>query len=196
MTWRKAHGAAARRGHLAVLETTPADELPPVSPADPDRTERSSDGRFAPGNRIARTAKARAGRNGALAKLEAKADPDWQAANRWGRRYAKHRMGELAKAHGGELSAGVCTIVTTAAALMADARWLRAKAAATSDVKALGLAAQLSTQARQAERDAWELASREAELRKNAPGAVPAWRAAIAEQMARDREARGSSGSD
>lgn len=165
MPWRAAHGKAAEGGRLTVLETLPADELPPASPALTARPERDENGRFLPGNTVAKARKHRVGPRGALAELEAKADPNWQAANRWAKRYSAHRRGELARAHGGELSAGVSGMVESAAFALGDARYLRAKAAETGDEKLLKLAADLAKDARLTERDAWELAAREAQTR-------------------------------
>ncbi len=166
MPWRKAHGTARRIGRQTVLESCPADELPPASPVASVPRERGVDGKFLPGNNSARMAKWRSGPNGVLARLEAQGDPDWQASNRWGRRYAAHRVSELTRMHGGELSAGVCSIVTLAAQHMSDARWLRAKGAADGKLELIRMAANIATNARQAERDAWELASREARARR------------------------------
>jgi hypothetical protein len=56
---------------------------------------------------------------------------------------------------------------------MADARWLRAKGAAENSPDLIRLSMQLATSARQAERDAWELASREATARPKTPGQFP-----------------------
>lgn len=164
--WRTATGNAREHGRLVGSSVAAADELRPATGSDSDRRERTADGRFAPGNRLAAAKRLRSGPRGALAALEASgSDPAWVAAARWGRRYSSHRRAELARAHGGELSAGVGTIVESAADLLADARYWRAKAIATSDPELSRLAAQLTAQARGCERDAWELAAREAQAR-------------------------------
>jgi hypothetical protein len=168
--WQPPGGRASELGRLVDSSVCPADELRPASPADTDRPERTPDGRFARGNRTAHAKRLRSGPRGALAMLEASgSDPAWQAAARWGRRYSSHRRAELAQAHGGQLSAGVGTIVESAADLLADARYWRAKAIATSDPELSRLAAQLTAQARGCERDAWELAAREAVARPKSP---------------------------
>lgn len=171
MTLRSAHGNARKGGRLLVVETLPADELPPATPADPARRERDEAGRFLPGNSIARAAKFRAGRHGRLAALEAQGDAAWQAADRWGRQWAAHRRTELATTHGGQLSSEVCAIIEDAGMAMADARYCRALAASVESAdpsRAASLrteARQLRTEARGHRLAAWELAAREAAAR-------------------------------
>ncbi len=164
--WRAAHGNAAKQGATVVLESGRDRGLPPASPPETVQAQRSVDGRFAPGNSLARLGKARVGITGALHALEAKADPEWQAVRRAGRRAAKHRVTEFCGSHGAELSSGVCALIYEAAEMRADASYLRARAAADNNPDLLKVAAAVSTGARQAERDAWEFASREADARK------------------------------
>lgn len=112
--FRAAHGALRKQGKLTTSETAVMDELITAkapAPAGPDRTAL---GRFTAGNTVARRARHRADSDGALAKLEAKADPSWRAAHAWGRRYNRKRFSELAALHGA-LSAGVGAMLTTAA---------------------------------------------------------------------------------
>ncbi len=175
MTWRSAHGAAARAGRLTVLESTPADELPPATGSDPARQDRDASGRFVPGNRWGRLARAKAGPGGALAGLDAKATPEWRAARTWAKRAAAHRIRELTELHGGDLSAGVCMLVVDGADLRADARYLAARARADANPELSRIAAGLLASARQAERDAWELAAREAESRRTVGRDVRRW---------------------
>lgn len=156
-----------------MLESTPADELPPANPGLPARPDRDAAGRFLPGNSLAGQARVRAGANGALSKLDAKADAAWQSARRWGQRAAQHRIRELAPLHGGSLSAGVCALIVDACDLRADARYLAAKARADSSPELARTAATLLASARQCERDAWEIASREAEARRRAKPPAP-----------------------
>jgi hypothetical protein len=130
--WPPTHGAA-KAAHVVASEVCPADELAAASPANTDRRDRTRDGKFAPGNDIAKAKKVRSGPRGALAALESKGDPAAKAAVKWGRRYGAHRRRELAQAHGGELSAGVGTIIESAADLMADARYWRARGVAEGD---------------------------------------------------------------
>lgn len=111
-----------------MLETLPPDELPAVPSIDPGRCDRDTAGRFLPGNSLAQNARHRAGRNGALTKLEAKGDPSWQASNRYARRWAAQCRSELTRLYG-SLSSDVCAFVEDAAEAAADARWARAKAA-------------------------------------------------------------------
>jgi hypothetical protein len=147
------------------IETLPADELPPASPAISARPERGPDGRFLSGNTLARSQRTRPSKYGSLVLALAKADPVYQTCARWGTRYAAHRRAELAKAHGGELSAGVGALIESAGNALADSRYVRAKAATTGDAAMFKLAASLATEARQCELAAWELASRESVAR-------------------------------
>lgn len=160
--WPSTHGVQADQGRLVASETCPADELPSATPADADGRQRGDHGHFGPNNTIGRDKRVRSGPRGALAKLEAQGDEAARATVRWGRRYGSHRRTELARFHGGTLSAGVSTIVESAADLMADARYWRARGVAEGNPEYYKLAAQLMAQARGCERDAWELASREA----------------------------------
>jgi hypothetical protein len=176
MTWRKAHGRAADLGRLLVSETPPADELPDAQPGDPGRTGRDASGRFAPGNpwgRLAATA-VRVTARGVLAELESQADPVWAKCRRWGRLGASRRIHELCILFGGDLSSEVCALVNDAWAARADARYLRARAAATGDTDLTRAASTHEASARQSGRDAWELASREAKARPN-PAEAPFW---------------------
>lgn len=165
MPWRGAHGKAAECGRLTVLETLPADELPPATLDRTARSDRDESGRFVKGNRCGAARRFRAGKHGALAALEKQGDAAARAALAFGRRYAAHRRAELAKAHGGTLSAGVGAIVESAGELLATARYWSARGLAEANPHHARLAATLVAGARQAERDAWELASREAAAR-------------------------------
>lgn len=167
MALRSAHGNARKLGRIAVNECPPVDELPPASPAETDRKDRGTDGRFAPGNAIARHSKTRSGPQGALLGLDAKAAPAWRAARSWARRGASHRIAELAKLHGGELGSEACALVVDSWELRGDARYLAAQARANGDAELARTAAALLAGARQAQRDAWALAALEAEARKS-----------------------------
>jgi hypothetical protein len=196
--WRKAHGKAASGGKLVVLENARDRALRPASPVAPVQADRAPDGRFTKGNRISRQAKVRAGTRGLLATLDAKAAPEWQSARRWGQRAAAHRIREVAQAHGGELSSGVCVLIADACDLRADARYLAARARAEGSADLARAAATLLASARQAERDAWELASREALVRRGTAGrsgAVPAVDRALSDLRAK-RSATHSNGDD
>jgi hypothetical protein len=171
MALRTAHGTGASA--LVRVENLPPDELPPASPTNTDRKDRTPDGRFASGNRLARTQKVRPSKYGALVLTIAKADPVYQTCAKWGARYAAHRRAELATAHGGELSAGVGALVESAGLALADSRYVRAKAAETGDPTLFKLAASLAAESRQCELTAWELASREAKARPKVRKALP-----------------------
>jgi hypothetical protein len=166
-----------------VLQNLPLDELAPSDPPpNTVRVQRDANGRFAPGNTEARLAKVRAGSGGALAGLEAKGDPVWRAADRWGKRYTGHRIGELTRLYG-ELSSGVLAALVTAGATLADARYLRALAASTGDSELLVRASGLAKEARLAERDALAIAALESRSRPKL-NARDALEARIAERKA------------
>jgi hypothetical protein len=175
VTLRTAHGRARDLGRLTVNECPPMDELRPGSGSDPADSGRDADGRFTPGNPWARLAKVRSGPRGVLSTLEAKAAPEWRAARRWGRRAAQHRIREYQTAHGPNLSSGVCRLLAESAELGADASYLRARAASDNNPELLRIAAQLSSRAGQAERDAWALAVLEAASRPRDRGADTPW---------------------
>jgi hypothetical protein len=171
--WPAAHGTAAAHGRLVGSETSPGAELRDATPADSVRRNHGPDGKFVRGNGAAKAKRIRSGPRGALAALIVRGDPVYQAAAKWGRRYGSHRRAELAMAHGGGISAGVGAMVESAAEMMADARYWRARGIAEGNPDYARLAAQLIAQARGCERDAWELASREAEARREAGTSNP-----------------------
>lgn len=174
--WRKPHGNAAKGGVLLVLENGRDRPLSPaVSPEEPAAPARDASGRFLPGNPWGRMAKMRAGPTGVLAALEAQADPSWRAARRAGRRSAGHRIEELSKFFGGELSSAVCRLVQSECSGAADVEYIRARAAAENNPDLLRIAATLDASSRQAGRDAWELATREAEARTKVSQSVSRW---------------------
>ena len=164
--FRAAHGKAASLGRLTASECPPVDELPPATPAPTARPQRDASGRFLPGNAVAQHARTKAGPQGALLKLDAKADPEWRAARNWARRGARHRIAEMAQLHGGELSSEVCALVVDSWELRGDARYLAAMARAKGDGDLSRAAATLLASARQAARDAWQMAALEAGARK------------------------------
>jgi hypothetical protein len=71
----------------------------------------------------------------------------------------------MAQLHGGEVGSEVCALIVDSWELRGDARYLAAKARALGDADLSRAAAALLASARQAQRDAWELASREAAAR-------------------------------
>lgn len=165
MAQRSAHGSQAQAGRLTVSECTPADELPAAAGCVETATKRNAFGQFVKGNRSGVHNRGRVVGNSALARLDVAQDPAWQSARRWAKTASRHRISELAKMHGGELSSGVCRLLRAAARAAADAEYLARRAANKDDLDILRLSAQLDASARQAERDAWELASREAAAR-------------------------------
>lgn len=175
MSVRNAHGSAREHGRLTASELVPSDELRPASPAIAARCDRDPSGRFVPGNRAGAARKVRTGPRGALAHLERKGDPAARAALAFGRRYAAHRRAELARVHGGELSAGAAAMIESAGELLGSARYWSARSTAESDPDFARLAATLVAGARQAERDAWEIAAREAEVRPADPATAAPW---------------------
>jgi hypothetical protein len=164
--WCAATGKSRECGRLVQSTVCPSDELaqPSATGSETVQTDRDPSGRFVPGNRTGKARRLRPDAHGALGALEALGDPAHKVAVRWGKRYGAHRRQELAKAFGA-ISAGVGAIIESAAGLLADARYWRARGIAESNADHSRLAAQLTAQARGCERDAWELASRETAAR-------------------------------
>jgi hypothetical protein len=199
MALRTAHGNAAKLGRLTASELTPADELRPATPALAVRPQRDTGGRFLPGNKAGAAKRVKAGSRGALVALERKGDPAARAALAFGRRYASHRRSELASCHGGTLSAGVGAMVESAGELLSASRYWSARSIAEANPDYARLAAQLVAGARQAERDAWELASREAPLRpksKQEAAAAYPWLAPAAPPRATENAFQASDGAE
>lgn len=171
--WPTATGTARDCGRLLQSTTCPSDELPPATPTDAVRPDRDPSGRFVSGNRAGTAKRFRAGSRGALVELERQGDAAARAALTFGRRYSAHRRAELARSHGGELSAGVGAMVESAGELLAAARYWSARSLAEASPNHARLAATLVAGARQSERDAWELASREAAARADSSDEPP-----------------------
>lgn len=81
--------------------------------------------------------------------------------------YRKHRAREFVIAHG-FVSAGVSSLLSTAALALAASRFVYEKASQTGDVQLMIQASKLATDARQSELAAFELAAREAVARRKA----------------------------
>ncbi len=185
MAWRKGRPG---RGDVARIEVLPGDELPAATPANAEPRQRDSLGRFQPGNTAARAQRLRPGVCG-LARIHETA-PEFRPFARWGSRYATHRRAELARAHGGEISAGVGAIVESAALTMAASRFLQWKASQTGDAELFKESSQLASTARQHELAAWELAAREAKARPRGPSIVDQIRAEAARELALTSEGK------
>jgi len=160
MTLRTGHGRGAGSPRIEVL---PPDELPPASSANTGRRERGPDGKFLPGNTVARSRRLRPGPRG-LVGVDQTSD-EFRPFARWGARYGAHRRRELASSHGGEISAGVGAIIESAAQAMAASRYLQTLASQKNDPELFKQASQLASTARQHELAAWELAARECQAR-------------------------------
>lgn len=164
MTLRTAHGTGADA--LLRSECRPLNEIPAMNADDTARGLAMAHARgrpFTPGNRAA------SGRRPALASsagmpIDA-ADPDYKRALGWARRYRRRRVSEMTIAHGGELSAGVCAMLTSEANDLAGARYLAIVAARTGDREALTQSSRLSQSARQLALTALDVAERDAKAR-------------------------------
>jgi hypothetical protein len=71
----------------------------------------------------------------------------------------------MTRLHGGGLGSEVCALIVDSWEMRGDARYIAAMARATNDPELARAAATLLASARQAQRDAWELAAREAAAR-------------------------------
>lgn len=170
MTLRKGHGRGAGMPRIEVL---PADELPAGTPADarPESpTDRGVNGRFAPGNSLARAGgKATAGQSRLVARLGLASLPAGAAFAPYRKAAATFRRvqcAELARAVGG----GVCgpgpsSVVASAALALAWSRFMSDQAAATGDPELAMRSARLGETSRQHLMAAHELCAREAAAR-------------------------------
>lgn len=171
MTLRTGHGNGAGVPRIEVL---PADELPAGVPASSGPTiERDNAGR------VRTSAAAREmGKRGGLAAAESRAlgrllglhvfdEADAYAPySRLAREWRDDHMRDLA-AHvgGGQVGAGVASIVSTAALQLAASRFMHDTGARTGDAKMLLDASKLADSSRQNLLAAHELAAREAQAR-------------------------------
>jgi hypothetical protein len=176
---RSAHGAAKAAGATVEVSVPPADELsePSATASLTVRPDRTPNGRFTAKNTVARSRRLRPGKLGGVDV----SSPEFRPFAKWGRRYAAHRRDELARAHGGQISAGVGALVESASLALAASRFAHAKASATGDVAMFKMATLLGCDARQHELSAWELASRESKVRGEAK---PAWMTALDAELA------------
>lgn len=158
MALRTGHGTGKGSPRVEVL---PADELPPAMGSIAGHTGRNELGRFTAGNAAGRAKRVRPGKLGGVDT----SDPRFRPFRNWARRYAGHRRAELAKAHGGSISAGVGAIIESASVALGDSRFVHMLASETGDVDLFKRAADLGALARQHELAAWELAAREAAVR-------------------------------
>ena len=173
MALRTGHGSGKGSPRIEVM---PADELPSAIGSNAVETHRGTHGHFGPNNPFGASKRVRPGKLGGVDT----SDPRFRPFRNWARRYAGHRRAELAKAHGGEISAGVGAIVESAALALGDSRFVQMLASETGDVDLFKRAADLGALARQHELAAWELAAREATARAaSGPNSIEALRASI-----------------
>ncbi len=178
----KAHGNAAKRGALLVVEGAPADGLPAGVPAHPrPRANRDEHGRFVKGSGTeAMAVEANAAKQDArkFRRLLGLVDLDdahpYAGYLRLARQHRAEHGADLASTvGGGQLSPGVVSIVASASLALAASRFLYDLGAEQGDPKLLGQAAQLADKSRTALLTAHELAAREAEARARA--SQPRW---------------------
>lgn len=172
MTLRKAHGSAAERGAVVVVETAPADELPAGLPAAPSGpVQRRPDGTLTPeGARVlGRYGGAEAARRRRLAASLADtcgiADVGdaLQVYVEHAAEFAAAQLAQLAETVGGGMvGPGPSSIVQSAALALAASRYLYAVGSRTGDPKLLGQAATLADKSRTSLLTAHELCAREA----------------------------------
>jgi hypothetical protein len=183
MAYRKAHGNAAKGGKLAVIETSPPDELPDGVPGEsrPVAT-RDEQGRFLPGSgtaEAARLAGLAAGEARKLRRLLGLVDLPEDAptlrylhlATELRDEHAKELAGSVG---GGRLSPGVMSVISSAALAFGASRYLYDQALQSGDPDMFGKAAGLAEKSRLSLLQAHEMAAREAQARprRNEP---PSW---------------------
>jgi hypothetical protein len=194
MTLRRGHGRGRGKPRVEVL---PPDELPSAMPSESARAERDAGGRFIAGNGIAKMRRAKTTIAGLRVDTSCQA---YKPFGRFGRRYGAHRRTELARAHGGSISAGVGALIESAALALSASRFLHDKASQTGDALLFVTAARLATDARQHELAAWELSAREAQARATAPALPQAveqrLRDVIAERESRSHNAHRTPGKE
>jgi hypothetical protein len=175
MALRNGHGHGAGSPRVEVL---PADELPAgvQGPMHVEaRSERTPDGRFAPGARTVQAAGgfAKRGKSRLTARLGLASLPDDSAFAAYRRAAATFRRvqcAELARTVGG----GVCgpgpsSVVASAALALAWSRYFSDRAAATGDAEDAMRSARLGETSRQHLMAAIELCAREAKARPRSP---------------------------
>ena len=168
MSLRAAHGAGADA--VVHVETLPIDELPPLNAEDTEAGLALAKERGRPFERGNKAAKNRKPALATIAGMPTEAtDPEYRRALGGARRYRRQRVRELAIQHGGELSAGVCGMLTSSALDMAASRYLTGVAVKTGDADAILRASKLAQSSRQLELTALEMASREALAHPRAP---------------------------
>ncbi len=175
MALRKAHGTAAEHGAIAVVETSPADELPVGVPAEPVRPGVDYDpatGRFLPGNAAAeRGGRALAARTRFAARLAdqlglVEVGEELAPYIEPAREYAAAQLAYLAEAvGGGVVGPGPASIVQSAALALAASRYLYAEGSKNGDPKLIVQSAALADKHRMALHSAHELCAREAKAR-------------------------------
>lgn len=113
------------------------------------------------------------GRKNALATVGinlSEGDPDYIKCLRLSDNYRKHRARELVVVHG-FVSAGVSSLLSSAALALAASRYLYERAGKDGDVSLLITASKLADSARQSELAAWELCKKESVDRRKAAAA-------------------------
>lgn len=175
MTWRKAHGEAARLGAVVVVEGLPASELP-VGVPDPSRpvAARDSAGLLQPSpgtTALAREGGRRSAEARKLRRLLGLADfPEdhpYQGYHALARELRDDHAEQVAATiGGGQLSPGVSSIIASASLALAASRYLYDLGADRGDPTLLGQAARLADQSRTSLLTAHELAAREAAARE------------------------------
>lgn len=175
---RRAHGNGASA--LLRSERRPLDEVPAMNAEDTERGLEAARVRgrpFTPGNAAAKNRKPSLASVGGM-PVDAQ-DAEYKKCLGWARRYRARRVRELTVAHGGELSAGVCAMLTSSALDMAASRYMTSLGARTSDPAMMVTASRLAQSSRQQELTALDMAEREASARAKSAGPVDplaAWR--------------------
>jgi hypothetical protein len=166
---RTAHGNGASA--LLRAETPALGELPPLNVDDTAAGLAAVEARGRP---FQRGNSAGANRKPALCLLgvpiEA-ADPRYRAAMRKAKAYMERRRRDLAVQHGGQLGAGPCAMLASAALALGASRVLYELASVTLEPALFAQAAKLGDSARQQELTAVALASREGQARGEDEGA-------------------------
>jgi len=185
MTLRTGHGTGKGSPHVEVL---PADELPtPVAAAE---ALPSVPLHFRQNGKIADSGTAKAlGKRGGEAKARKvrlvdslglatiAEDSSFGPYRAAAEEFVRAHLASLAAQAGGDVGTGPSTMVASAGLQLAASRWAFDQAAIAGDPALMKLGSQLANDSRQNLLASYELAVREAESRRKAPGAVrPGWR--------------------
>lgn len=179
MSFRKAHGDAAKHGSIIMWENKPFDELPQPDPKPgPDQPiDRLPDGKIA-SSEAAREMGRRGGRKTqlysrilrSLGLVELDENSKFNPYERAGQDFANANIASLARMFDGTCGEGPASIIKTAGMQYAISRFFYDTGKVTGDTKLLGQASSMGNDSRVSVGAAYELQAREAAARQKSTG--------------------------